>query len=174
MERKITNKVDDWTKQFKDDIREYVIKDLKINLEDLESNERKIIEFIFNYESLKFIKEDFLKRKRIKNVVPLHDRCCALRANNNQCTRRKKENHNFCGTHIKGTPHGTVKDIGNIQKKIKKQIWVEEIQGIMCYIDSENNVYNHDDIISNIENPKIIAKYAKDIATGKYSIVNKS
>ena len=36
-------------------------------------------------------KDDLQKRKRIKNIVPSNDRCIALRANLEQCTRRKKE-----------------------------------------------------------------------------------
>ena len=53
-------------------------------------------------------KEDFQKRKRVKNVVPQFERCGAKRANGEQCTRRKKDDSCFCGTHVKGTPHGEV------------------------------------------------------------------
>ena len=48
-----------------------------------------------------------MKRKRVKNVVHLSDRCCAKRANGEQCTRRRKDTTTeYCGTHLKGTPHG--------------------------------------------------------------------
>ena len=170
MEKRINQKTGDYLKEFKNSIRKYAIEELGINLEKKDTNERKLLEFIFSYDNLSFDKDDFKKRKRVKNVVPLNDRCCALRANKQQCTRRKKDNHNFCGTHIKGTPHGKVDDIGSIEKTTKKQVWAQEIHGIIYYIDDEENVYNHQDIISNKQNPRIIAKYVKDIATGKYSI----
>ena len=51
----------------------------------------------------------------------------------------------------------------------KKQIWAEEIKGICYYIDDTNNIYDHEDIIKNKENPKIIANYKVDFE-GKYSI----
>ena len=40
--------------------------------------------------------------------VPSSERCMAKRANGEQCTRRKKQDSCYCGTHTKGTPHGTV------------------------------------------------------------------
>ena len=48
------------------------------------------------------------KVKRIKSVIPQYERCCANRANGEQCTRRRQLGINFCGTHQKGTPHGVV------------------------------------------------------------------
>ena len=37
------------------------------------------------------------------------EQCNGLRANGMRCTRRKKNgDEKFCGTHIKGTPHGTI------------------------------------------------------------------
>ena len=49
-----------------------------------------ILQFIYDYPNME-INNDLTKRKRVKNVVPLHERCCALRANEEQCTRRKKK-----------------------------------------------------------------------------------
>jgi hypothetical protein len=95
--------------------------------------------------------------------VPIFDRCCAKRASNEQCTRRKKEGCEYCGTHLKGTPHGIV-DAQNEQKNTtqKIEVYAQDIQGIVYYIDKNNNVYQAEDIISNKVNPKIIAKYVKD------------
>ena len=51
-----------------------------------------ILQFIYDYPNMEINKCDLTKRKRVKNVVPLHERYCALRrANEEQCTRRKKE-----------------------------------------------------------------------------------
>ena len=78
-----------------------------------------------------------MKRKRVKNIVPYCDRCKARRANTEQCSRRKKEDEEFCGTHIKGIPHGRIEnnDEDSGPKKKKIQVWVEEIKGITYYID---------------------------------------
>ena len=50
----------------------------------------------------------------------------------------------------------------------KVEVWVQDIQGIVYYIDNSNNVYDTADIIKNQVNPKIIAKYVKNGET--YSI----
>ena len=86
----------------------------------------------------------------------------ALRANGEQCTRRKKDDEKFCGTHIKGIPHGEIKNNGQcipVQKKI--QIWAEEINGIIRHLDKDGNVYDPQDIYQNSTNPKIIAHWEK-------------
>ena len=55
------------------------------------------------YESVGGRKSGFWK------IIPPNERCCGIRANGQQCTRRKKEGQDkYCGTHIKGTPHGTL------------------------------------------------------------------
>jgi hypothetical protein len=98
----------------------------------------------------------------VKNFVPIYDRCCAKRASDEQCTRRRKEESEFCGTHMKGTPHGIMEN-PNEQKMntTKVEVWAQDIQGIVYYIDKCNNVYEASDIIKNQVNPKIIAKYLK-------------
>jgi hypothetical protein len=94
-------------------------------------------------------------------MVPYSDRCCAKRANGEQCTRRKKEE--YCGTHMKGTPHGIV-DLNQdvTQTTTKVEVWAQDIKGIIYYVDKDMNVYNAEDIVSNKNNPKVIAKYSKD------------
>jgi hypothetical protein len=42
------------------------------------------------------------------------------------------------------------------------EVWAQDIQGIVYYIDKSNNVYQAEDIVSNKINPKIIAKYLKN------------
>lgn len=168
MERRVAKKLDSHFSEFKNDIKNWFQENSCEIIGN--SNKSAFLQYIFDYDSVSLNKEDFQKRKRIKNVVPQYDRCCAYRANNEQCTRRKKDGSNYCGTHIKGTPHGIVSstDVSDVKIK-KKQIWAEEIKGICYYIDDSNNVYDHEDIIKNKENPKIIAKYKVDFE-GKYSI----
>ena len=106
-------------------------------------------------------KKDFAKRKRIKNVVDLADRCCACRANGEQCTRRRKDGSQFCGTHIKGTPNGITNENPHTNLiQTKKEVWAQEVQGIIYYLDKDNNVYKAEDIMANKVNPEIICKWA--------------
>ena len=51
---------------------------------------KQLTKFVYEYEKLKLTKEDFMKRKRVKNMVPIQQRCLAKRANGEQCTRKKK------------------------------------------------------------------------------------
>ena len=122
-----------------------------------------LIEFIYEYERLILTKDDFIKRKRVKNSIPNTNRCSAKRANGEQCTRRRKEDCEFCGTHYKGTPHGLMldKDVNDDNKK-SIEVNAEEINGIIHYIDKYGNVYNIGDIMSGKENPEVIGRYTKN------------
>ena len=159
MERRLNKKLESYITTFKDSIFE------KANIMGIAKNEQtnQLLQYIYDYERLSFSKEDFQKRKRVKNFVPIFDRCCAKRASNEQCTRRKKESYEYCGTHMKGTPHGIV-DAQNENKNNTQKIEVcaQDIQGIIYYIDKSGNVYQAEDIINNKINPKIIAKYVKN------------
>ena len=46
-----------------------------------ENDKLKYLNFIYSFPGISIGKEDLQKRKRIKNHVPLHDKCRALRAN---------------------------------------------------------------------------------------------
>ena len=149
-------KIDDYLNTFKND----VITELSNHMNDLDVGVMKGM--ILNYEPFELVKEDFLKRKRVKNMVPVYDRCYAKRANGEQCTRKKKEGLEFCGTHCKGTPHGKVSDVVPQNNKTRIEVFATEIQGIVYYIDKNNNVYDPQDVLANSSNPKIIAKCKKD------------
>ena len=164
MERRINKKIENYITEFKDNIRE---KTTQLGLQNDINNQ--LIQYIYDYERLSLNKDDFQKRKRVKNVVPFFDRCCAKRANNEQCTRRKKEGNEYCGTHLKGTPNGFIDNQTETTSALQKiEVWGQDIQGIVYYIDKFNNVYQAEDIVSNKMNPKIIAKYMK--SGDKYSI----
>ena len=136
---------------------------------DIHKDYTAIMGFIYSADNLKLSKEDFMKRKRIKNVVPVFDRCHAKRANGEQCTRRKKDGCVCCGTHAKGTPHGMFDILEPAITSVKVETWVQDIKGIMYHIDSLGNVYDPEDIVANTINPNIIAKYAKN-ANDEYII----
>ena len=166
MEKRINKKIEGYLVSFKDSI--------KVKADELgmtkDTNLSKLVQFIFDYDDrLCLGKEDFMKRKRVKNVVHLSDRCCAKRASGEQCTRRKKDNSEYCGTHLKGTPHGMFElEQEPKQQGQKIEVWAQEIQGIIYYIDKSFNVYQTEDIMQGKVNPKVIAKYIKNCDT--YSI----
>jgi hypothetical protein len=160
MERRLNKKVETYITTFKDCIRE---KATQLGLNN-DVNSTQLLQYIIDYDRLSFNKEDFQKRKRVKNFVPIYDRCCAKRASDEQCTRRRKEGSEFCGTHMKGTPHGIVVENADDTKvnTHKVEVWAQDIQGIVYYIDKFSNVYDTADIVMNRVNPKIIAKYVKN------------
>ena len=156
MEKRINKKFENYITTLKEKIRE---KSIELGMNDEKMND--LIQYIYNYERMTLNKDDFMKRKRVKNVVPYFERCCAKRANGEQCTRRKKEECEYCGTHMKGTPHGLVEDEENKQTMQKIELWAQEIMGIVYYLDKFGNVYQAEDIVNNKVNPKVICKYAK-------------
>ena len=165
MEKRLNKKAETYVTSFKDSIRE------KAAQMGMSKNDQvnQLLQYIYDHDRLSFVKEDFQKRKRVKNFVPIFDRCCAKRASGEQCTRKKKEDSDYCGTHMKGTPHGIMDNQQENKFTTQKiEVWAQDIQGIIYYIDKNNNVYQTEDIIVNKINPKIIAKYVK---TGEqYSI----
>ena len=159
MERRINKKIENYISEFKDNVKQKA-SELGLNTDPKLS---QIVQYIYDYDRLALCKEDFMKRKRVKNIVHLSDRCCAKRANGEQCTRRRKDNTTeFCGTHLKGTPHGICDlEEDDKPKGIQIEVWAQDIQGIVYYIDKASNVYNMEDIMQHKVNPKIIAKYVK-------------
>jgi hypothetical protein len=169
MEKRINIRVSNYIKDFKNNLNSLIINNLNNNDNKIsQTHIQEIIQYIYNYETLEFTPQDFQKRKRVKNIVPLHSRCIALRANEQQCTRRRKGDSMFCGTHIKGTPHGKINGEKPVKTHIVKQVFPQEIKGIIYYIDDTENVYDPVDIIENKKVPKIIAKYVK--INDEYSI----
>jgi hypothetical protein len=74
------------------------------------------------------------------------DRCVAKRANDEQCTRRKKKGHEYCGTHSKNSPNGEVEVVTTGLRK--KEVWAEDINGIVRYVDVDGKSYNVEDVLS--------------------------
>lgn len=143
----------------------------KLHEMEINDNTESLCEYIKNYETINFDKEDFSKRKRNKNTTPLYLRCCAKRANGDQCTRKRKEGITFCGTHDKNRPHGIISDNNtNVCEYEKREVWLQEINGVIYYIDNYNNVYNTHEIINNNTNPNIIYKYK--LEDNNYKLVN--
>jgi hypothetical protein len=160
MERRLNKKIESYISNFKDSIRD---KATEMGMTKNNEQVNKLLQYIYDYERLSFDHTDFQKRKRVKNVVPIFDRCCAKRASCEQCTRRKKDGSEYCGTHMKGTPHGICDNKNDNKSTTQKiEVWAQDIQGIIYYIDKIGNVYQAEDIVVNKVNPKIIAKYVKN------------
>ena len=159
MEKRINKRIETYISEFKDNVKDKAT-ELGLTTDTILT---QLVQYIYDYERLSLTKEDFMKRKRVKNVVHLSDRCCAKRASGEQCTRRRKDTTTeFCGTHLKGTTHG-ICDLEHDDKPQghKIEVWAQDIQGIIYYIDVSGNVYQAEDIISGKNNPKVIAKYIK-------------
>jgi len=159
MEKKINKKIDSYLFDFKENIKN---KAYDLGLFNSES-EQKLMQYIYDYEKLILDKDDFVKRKRNKNSISYFDRCCAKKANGEQCSRRKKSESEYCGSHSKGTPHGIVDAIEDENKNVKQKVdvWVQDIKGILYHLDKFGNVYCAEDIVLNKPNPKVIAQYVK-------------
>ena len=197
MERRVNKRIGEYFSGFKQNIRSEIIKIIEKNKEGLadtssdiayncDKDLRSLLQYVCDYEKCELTATDFEKRKRSKNNVPIHEQCIAKKADESQCTRRKRDGSNFCGTHIKGTPHGYIKEnidetsivssnvnielpcnIIPVNKTKKIEIWLEDINGIMHYVDNNFNVYDNEDIKRGVTNPKVIYKYEKDYVNGK-------
>lgn len=200
MERRVNKRINEYVSGFKQNVKTEIIKIIEKNKESqangsAEATERdkalrSLLQYVCDYEKCELTSADFEKRKRSKNNVPIHEQCIAKKADNTRCTRRKRDGSHFCGTHIKGTPHGFIEEntdtddvVGSASIKInnmvspsnftsvnntkKVEIWLEDINGIMHYIDNNFNVYDNEDIKKGINNPKVIYKYEKDYVNGE-------
>jgi hypothetical protein len=166
MEKRLNQKINTSFQDFK-----HQIKDKMATLDILKTSDgTELLQFIYDFPVMSITKLDLQKRKRVKNSVPFNERCCALRANTEQCTRRKKNEERFCGTHIKGIPHGEISPGKQVQELTKKvEVWAQDIKGIIYFIDNAGNVYDPQHIHQNLKNPTIIAKYQQTEA-GEYEI----
>lgn len=165
MEKRVNSKIETYVVNFKQELANKI---KHVNFDD-QTLQGDLLEFVFDYERLCLTKEDFIKRKRIKNAIPTLNRCNAKRANGEQCTRRRKDNCNFCGTHEKGRPHGLINQDSKSSDEVRNiEVRAQEIMGIVYYIDNYNNVYKTEDILSEQKNPAIIGRYEE--TNGTYSI----
>lgn len=165
MEKRLNTKIDQYISNFKDLIKNKIV-ELGITQHE-KSNE--LATFIYEYERFAIQKEDLSKRKRIKNSIPVENRCNALRADDERCTRKRKDGHQFCGTHLKGNPNRvqtTENDARGVFKKL--DVIVQEIDGILYYLDDFKNIYKPEDIMSGKENPEVIGRCL--LNEGKYRI----
>ena len=170
MDRKLNKRIADYVGDFKKDIHNKSIA-LKFSEED---KMKELIEYVFNYDRLVLSNEDVSKRKRVKNSIPNTNRCHAKRANGEQCTRKQKEGYTFCGTHVKGIPHGLITNDdtteGSQDKYVISEVIAEEINGIVYYIDKNGNIFSTEDVLQEKPNPRVIAQYK--VVNGIYEVLS--
>ena len=159
MERRLNRKIEDYISGFKDDIRDKIS---SLHLDD--SIKSQFLLYLYEYPRLILDQTDITKRKRVKNVLPTNNRCNAKRANGEQCTRRRKVNCEYCGTHSKGTPHGVIQEEEQTTNTTDVVLRMEQVQGIVYHVDNYDNVYSAEDIMNKSLTPRIIGKY--NAATG--------
>ena len=170
MDRKLNKRIAEYIGDFKKQIKEKVV---QLRFDDV-SKVQDLMSFIFEYDRLVLSKEDVSKRKRVKNSIPNNNRCQAKRASGEQCTRKQKDGFVYCGTHIKGIPHGIIhnENTENNTQYINTEVIAEEINGIIYYLDKHGNIFCTEDVLKQIPDPKVIAHYKK---TGdQYIIYQKS
>ena len=92
MEKRLNKRIETYIISFKDEIKNKLV---QLDFED-KPKVAEMLEFVYDYDRLCLTKDDFIKRKRVKNSIPILNRCNAKRANNEQCTRRRKNGCEFC------------------------------------------------------------------------------
>lgn len=170
MENRINKKIEIYVDSLKKDILKHIN---CISCDDgISSNEKNdsITSYITNYDLLQLSKNDFMKRKRNKNSIPLYMRCSACRASGEQCSRKRKDDKEYCGTHEKNRPHGIVDSKLPSNELKRVEIWLQEINGIIYYVDANGNIYNTEDILQNKINPKVVDNY-KVLENGRWAIL---
>jgi hypothetical protein len=140
MENRIKKKVTSYINKFKDDIVTEM-NSIQLNVDGNTEKVQKLAHYITTYSRLNLLDDDFSKRKRVKNHVPQYDRCSAKRADGCQCTRRKKDGDDHCGTHLKGTPHGEITQNEGDKKK-KVELTIINDKGISHYVDSTGKQFS--------------------------------
>lgn len=99
------------------------------------------------------------KKKTNRRILPKNERCLGRKNDLTQCTRKRKDGHEFCGSHIKNLPNGKVGDDGACFNKKKgkrgrkrKNLMDNQndngilttkkyINGTVYLVDSKNIVY---------------------------------
>lgn len=161
MEKNIKARVSDHESEFKRNLQKW-FEDNSAKILGTDSVEctNDFIQYMMDFPGLELQSQDFQKRKRVKNSVPDYNRCIALKCNGERCSRKQKSSDTqFCGTHLKGAPHGTITDGETQNPKKQVNLWLQEINGISRYIDDEHNIYSTEDVLGSLNPPKIIGQY---------------
>jgi len=154
MEKRIQAHVEQTLVAYKNEVRTIIMNDVL-------SKKDKLTQ-VFNIQHEEFCLNDFMKKKRARNVIPDEERCCAFRADKMRCTRKRKDGNEVCGTHMKGVSNGMINESTPAVNMKTVDIWTQDIGGIIYYIDANNNVYCSNDIMKSSTSPKVIGSCTND------------
>ena len=107
------------------------------------------------------------KKSRAKIVLPAYQ-CFAKCANGKQCTRARKPDADFCGTHAITNANMIASGEPEYLKCV--EVWIQIVRGIPYFIDKFGNIYSAVDMVSNVENPRRIGKWSRNEDSGEYTI----
>ncbi len=110
MDKYINKRIETYVSQLKDDLRAKIgeLFATTSQTDEMKTQINELLEFVCEYERLVIPKDEIIKPKRVSNQIPDANRCCAKRANNEQCTRLRRLGSNLCGTHFNNTPYGII------------------------------------------------------------------
>lgn len=148
------NNLDPLDHRLKDECTKVI--DYMIKKYDISCHQESIITEVMN-----MVSNNSHRRKNNLNLPP-EERCLGRKADGQQCTRRKRDNCCYCGSHLKKLPCGHIND-GQIilpkekgkrgrkkktseNENLKKyiEVWVDPDLGSKFLIDKNNFVYNND------------------------------
>lgn len=94
-------------------------------------------------------------KKNKKTILDSTEICVARKADGQRCTRKRRENSEYCGKHSSHLKYGRADDNKPTDKTDEKYVmtWHENIDGLDYLVDDQNVVYTY-----NLENPEIIGK----------------
>lgn len=119
---------------------------------------REIMAYISIQDLCLLDNKNVIKSRRVKKEISVNEQCNATRMDGQRCTRRKKQDGHFCGTHINCPAPTEFNSVDNVPSITDKVVFAIDIQGIIYYIDENLNVYNTEDVLNDVVDPVIIAQ----------------
>ena len=111
-------------------------------------------------------------KKPNKRILPSNEQCVGRKMDFTQCTRKRKDNTEFCGSHIKNRPNGKIGDDGSCfnkkkgtrgrkRKNLNDNVGENEILTTKKYIGNELYLMDSNNVIYtyNQEFPVILGLY---------------
>jgi len=160
----INKSIETYVVQFKHELQQKINELEIVTSQSSDSDRTKIrelMEYIYEYPKLSLTKKETNTKDQSSTSFQQDLFCIAKRSDGIQCTRKKKKNCDYCGTHAKLENTNSTKL--SIPQTKKMDVSAEEINGIIYYIDTYDNVYHTEDILEGKENPRIIAKAMKNM-----------
>ena len=98
------------------------------------------------------------KQERKQCIARIAPRVCDIGIPK-QCSRRSKDGHSFCGTHLTNQPYGIVSENDMYSNLESVQVWCQDVRGIIYHLDADNNVYHTYDVTQKVMDPRIVGRW---------------